>query len=66
MKDLNQWEEHLLLQNRGGIIMTIKWPPKKAFEYDAKDPERENGIVISAQPGGNPKKRKTEKTEEGR
>lgn len=66
MKDLNQWEEHLLLQNRGGIIMTIKWPPKKAFEYDAKNPEKENGIVISAQPGGNPKKKRAEKTGEGR
>lgn len=28
--------------------MTIKWPPKKAFKYDAKNPEKENGIVISA------------------
>lgn len=53
--------------------MTIKWPPKKAFEYDAKNPEydaknpeKENGIVISAQPGGNPKKRRAEKSEEGR
>lgn len=46
--------------------MTIEWPPKKAFEYNAKNPERENGIVISAQPGGNPKKRRTEKSEEGR
>ena len=36
--------------------MTIKWPPEKAFEYDAKTPDRENGVVISAQPGGNPKK----------
>ena len=46
--------------------MTIKWPPKKAFEYNAKNPERENGIVISAQPVGNPKKRRKEKSEEGR
>lgn len=46
--------------------MTIKWPPKKAFEYDAEDPKRENGIVISAQRGGKPKNGKTEKTEEGR
>ena len=45
--------------------MTIKWPPKKAFEYDAKNPEKENGIVISAQPGGNPKKKRAEKTGEG-
>ena len=43
--------------------MTIKWPPKKAFEYDAKNPEKENGIVISA---GNPKKKRAEKTGEGR
>lgn len=43
--------------------MTIKWPPKKAFEYDAKNPEKENGIVISAQPG---KKKRAEKTGEGR
>ncbi|MGN1271101.1 MAG: hypothetical protein ACI4UX_03900 [Clostridia bacterium] len=46
--------------------MTIKWPPKNTLEYDAKDPKREDGIVISAQRGRNPKKRKTEKTEEGR
>lgn len=46
--------------------MTIKWPPEKAFEYDAKKPEKENGIVISAQPGVNPKKRRAEKLEEGR
>ena len=46
--------------------MTIKWPPKKAFEYDAKNPEKENGIVISAQPWGNPKKKRAEKTGEGR
>lgn len=42
--------------------MTIKWPPEKAFEYDAKTPDRENGVVISAQPGGNSKKRRAEKT----
>ena len=47
--------------------MTIKckWPPEKAIEYDAKNP-KENGIVISAQPGGNPKKRRAEKSGEGR
>ena len=42
--------------------MTIKWPPEKAFEYDAKNPKKENGIIISAQPGGNPKKKREEKT----
>lgn len=46
--------------------MTIKWPPKKAFEYDAKDPNRENGVVISAQNGGNPKRAINEKVDEGR
>ena len=42
--------------------MTIKWPPEKAFEYDAKTPNRENGVVISAQPGGKPKTKRAEKT----
>ncbi len=42
--------------------MTIKWPPEKAFEYDAKNPEKENGIIISAQPGGNPKMKRDETT----
>lgn len=44
--------------------MTIKWPPKKAFEYDAKNPEKENGIVISAQPRGKILKRKEQKKQE--
>ena len=42
--------------------MNIKRPPEKACEYDAKNPEKENGIIISAQPGGNPKKKREEKT----
>lgn len=46
--------------------MTIKWPPKKAFKYDAKNPEKENGIVISAQPIVDSKKKRAEKTGEGR
>ncbi len=46
--------------------MTIEWPPKEAFKYYAKNPEKKNGIVISAQPGGNPKKRRAEKSGEGR
>lgn len=46
--------------------MTIKWPPEKASKYNAKDPNRENGVVISAQAGNNPKKARNEKGDEGR
>ena len=36
--------------------MNIKWPPEETIKYEAEDPTKENGIVISALPGGNPKK----------
>lgn len=41
-----------------------KWPPEKAFEYDAEKPE--NGIVISAQPGGKPKNRRAKESKESK
>lgn len=34
----------------------LNWPPTEIFEYEAENPTRENGLVINAERGGNPKK----------
>ena len=45
----------------------INLPPENAVVYNAEKPKEKDGIiVISAQPGGNPKKKRAEKLEEGR
>lgn len=44
--------------------MNIKWPPEETMNYEAKNPTKENGITISAIPGGNPKKVNKSKDEE--
>ena len=36
--------------------MNIKWPPEETVKYKAENPNRENGLVINAEPGGNPNK----------
>ncbi len=36
--------------------MNIKWPPEETVKYKAEKLTKENGIAISALPGGNPKK----------
>lgn len=46
--------------------MNIKWPPEETVEYKAERLTRENGIVTSALPGGNPKKARDSRNDEGR
>ena len=46
-------------------IKTIELTHKEAFEYDASL-NRKECLEFSAQPGGNPKKKRAEKTGEGR
>ncbi len=31
--------------------MNINWPPEKTIEYNAKNPTREDGLVINVEPG---------------
>lgn len=46
--------------------MNIKWPPEETVEYKAEKLTRESGIVISALEGGNPKKARDNRDDEGR
>lgn len=44
--------------------MNIIWPPEETLQFDAKNPTREKGVVITALPGGKPKQRRSNKSKE--
>lgn len=44
--------------------MNINWPPEETIDYEAKNPTKENGIVINALPGVNKNKGKSNKVKD--
>ena len=44
--------------------MNINWPPEETIDYQAKNPTKENGIVINALPGVNKNKGKSNKVKD--
>ncbi|MDO5555659.1 MAG: hypothetical protein Q4G09_03110 [Clostridia bacterium] len=44
--------------------MNIEWPPEERVNFNAKNPDKTNGLVIKAETGGKPRDNKTNQKED--